>query len=227
MQQNDDRSLPSLAGEVKIAHASILSPAPWAETPAWRLRVEQLFGWYGNGDVTVPTPGSAMTFRTSEASAGHLRDLLDGIGAVVSGRRMFDVAQGWDGSHPLGAAVFVVTPQHFRRAGPVRTHRSPSSPTASRAPWRRPHIIHSTGSYWRDGNPPTTCSPLDRQTALTADVPIAGSRACTDDSGEPSDSTSRATAEFRVRASSNLSSDANNARSADRIISTNPREETA
>jgi dihydrofolate reductase len=71
--------------------------------------VEQLFGWYGSGGVAVPTPGSEMTFHTSEASAGHLRDLLDGIGAIISGRRMFDVADGWGGSHPLGAPVFVVT----------------------------------------------------------------------------------------------------------------------
>jgi dihydrofolate reductase len=71
--------------------------------------VEQLFGWYGSGDVAVPTPGSEITFQTSEASAGHLRELLDGIGAIISGRRMFDVADGWGGSHPLGAPVFVVT----------------------------------------------------------------------------------------------------------------------
>ncbi|MQA85582.1 MAG: deaminase [Streptosporangiales bacterium] len=54
--------------------------------------VEHLFGWYGNGDVAVPAPGSPVTFRTSEASAGHLRDLIENIAAVVSGRRMFESA---------------------------------------------------------------------------------------------------------------------------------------
>lgn len=72
--------------------------------------VDHLFGWYGNGDVAVPAAGEPpVTFRTSAASAGHLRDLLDNIGAVVSGRRMFDVADGWGGNHPLGVPVFVVT----------------------------------------------------------------------------------------------------------------------
>ena len=106
--------------------------------------VEQLFGWYGSGHVAVPTPGSEMTFQTSEASAGHLRELLDGIGGIISGRRMFDVADGWGGSHPLGAPVFVVT-HNVRPGGRATTRRSPSSPTASRAPWRRRRPPPATG----------------------------------------------------------------------------------
>jgi len=31
------------------------------------------------------------------------------VGAVVAGRRMFDIAQGWGGRHPLNAPVFVVS----------------------------------------------------------------------------------------------------------------------
>jgi dihydrofolate reductase len=45
----------------------------------------------------------------SEATAGHLRDTLANVGAIVSGRRLFDVAGGWGGRHPLEAPVFVVT----------------------------------------------------------------------------------------------------------------------
>jgi dihydrofolate reductase len=32
-----------------------------------------------------------------------------GIGALVAGRRLFDVAHGWNGVHPTGVPVFVVT----------------------------------------------------------------------------------------------------------------------
>ncbi|MFI6977276.1 dihydrofolate reductase family protein [Embleya sp. NPDC050154] len=71
--------------------------------------VAELFGWYSNGNVETPAPGGAMTFRTSEASARHLRELLVNAGAVVTGRRLFDHTDGWDGSHPLGVPVFVVT----------------------------------------------------------------------------------------------------------------------
>jgi dihydrofolate reductase len=71
--------------------------------------VEELFGWYDNGDVAIPTPGSDMVFHTSEASAVYLRDLMRDVGAVVSGRRVFDITDGWGGSHPFGVPVVVVT----------------------------------------------------------------------------------------------------------------------
>jgi dihydrofolate reductase len=71
--------------------------------------VEHLFGWYDNGNVTVPTADPRMTFHVSEASAAHLRGMLTNVGALVCGRHLFDVAKGWGGNHPTGAPVFVVT----------------------------------------------------------------------------------------------------------------------
>lgn len=73
--------------------------------------VDQLFGWYNNGPVTIETRGTGgpHAFHVSEASAVHLRETLANMGAVISGRRLFNVAGGWGGSHPLGVPVFVVT----------------------------------------------------------------------------------------------------------------------
>lgn len=72
--------------------------------------VEELFGWYGNGDVAVPTADPRWTFMVSEASAGFLRPALSGaVGALVCGRRIFDLTQGWGGRHPLGVPVFVAS----------------------------------------------------------------------------------------------------------------------
>ena len=72
--------------------------------------VAEVFDWYfGSGDVEVPTGGSApMTFRVSEPSAEHLRALTSGLGAVLAGRRTFEVAHGWGGNHAWGPA-FVLT----------------------------------------------------------------------------------------------------------------------
>jgi dihydrofolate reductase len=50
-----------------------------------------------------------FAFRTSAASAEILRDALTSTGAVITGRRNFDIAGGWGGRHPLGVPVFVVT----------------------------------------------------------------------------------------------------------------------
>jgi putative chromate ion transporter len=73
--------------------------------------VERLFGWFFDGDVEVPHHAPNMPpFRTSAASAGVLREALEGIGALIAGRHLFDVANGWEGGqHPVGVPIFVVT----------------------------------------------------------------------------------------------------------------------
>ena len=49
-----------------------------------------------------------MTFKVSGPSAGHLRGLWSELGAVLTGRRTFDKAEGWGGNHAWGPA-FVLT----------------------------------------------------------------------------------------------------------------------
>jgi dihydrofolate reductase len=74
--------------------------------------VAEVFDWYfTSGNVEFHTGGSdPMTFKVSEQSAEHLRDLTSGLGAMLTGRRTFDVAHGWDGNHAWGPA-FVLTHQ--------------------------------------------------------------------------------------------------------------------
>ncbi|NUT51737.1 MAG: deaminase [Saccharothrix sp.] len=71
--------------------------------------IDQLFGWMGNGEVEVPTAVDWATFRMSPASARYMRDALAGVGALITGRHLFDITHGWGGTHPLGVPVFVVT----------------------------------------------------------------------------------------------------------------------
>jgi dihydrofolate reductase len=69
----------------------------------------ELFDWYQAGDVSVPSGNENITFDVDEASAQVLRELTGNVGALVSGRRLFDVADGWNDAHPAGARVVVVT----------------------------------------------------------------------------------------------------------------------
>ncbi|MEP6619428.1 MAG: dihydrofolate reductase family protein [bacterium] len=68
--------------------------------------VAEVFDWYMNsGDVEIRTGGSdSMTFKMSGPSAEHFRDLTSGLGAVLTGRRTFEVAHGWGGNHAWGPA---------------------------------------------------------------------------------------------------------------------------
>jgi dihydrofolate reductase len=73
--------------------------------------VAEVFDWYFAGDVEFETGGSdPMTFKVSRPSAEHLRALWAELGAVLTGRRTFDKAEGWGGNHAWGPA-FVLTHQ--------------------------------------------------------------------------------------------------------------------
>jgi dihydrofolate reductase len=69
----------------------------------------ELFEWYWGGDVVVPSAQETMSFSVDAASAGMLRELVSGCGAIVAGRRLFDQTDGWGDEHPAGAPVVVVT----------------------------------------------------------------------------------------------------------------------
>lgn len=71
--------------------------------------VSEVFNWYFNGDIEIEAGGGdAMTFRLSPPSAAHYKSLVNELGAVLTGRLTFDVAQGWGGNHGWGPA-FVLT----------------------------------------------------------------------------------------------------------------------
>jgi dihydrofolate reductase len=69
--------------------------------------VERLFEWYFSGDVEIPIPGSP-TLRVSPESAEILLDASRTGGAMVTGRRNFDLAGGWRGNPPT-SPCFVLT----------------------------------------------------------------------------------------------------------------------
>jgi dihydrofolate reductase len=82
--------------------------------------VRPIFGWYSSGDTDFHVPGSSMVFKVSSASAELLRRDWDLIGAIVTGRRDFDVSEAWGGSSPLGVPIFIVThtvPQEWDKEG--------------------------------------------------------------------------------------------------------------
>jgi dihydrofolate reductase len=65
--------------------------------------------WYFSGDTDYEMPNGRMTLKVSPASAELLQEVHRTIGALMSGRRTFDIANGWGGRHPLDVPVFVIT----------------------------------------------------------------------------------------------------------------------
>ncbi|MGP4025150.1 dihydrofolate reductase family protein [Actinomadura sp. 3N407] len=72
--------------------------------------VSEVFSWYDNGDAPIRMPdGTESPNRVSKASAELLSETWARVGALIAGRRTFDLAGGWGGEPPLGVQTFVVT----------------------------------------------------------------------------------------------------------------------
>ena len=108
----------------------------------------ELFDWYWAGDVPVASHQEGMGFSVDEASAEMLRELLQGSGAMISGRRLFDITNGWDDQHP-------------------GSPRSSSSPTSHRLTPRCAGRGRRSWTAWRRPSPPA------KQIAGDKDVTIA------------------------------------------------------
>src|SRR5687767_9382916 len=70
---------------------------------------ERLLAWYAAGDTDYRLPGTDMVFKVSAQTAEFLRETRETTGALVFGRRTFDLTNGWGGNHPLDVPVFVVS----------------------------------------------------------------------------------------------------------------------
>jgi dihydrofolate reductase len=71
--------------------------------------VDEVFSWFMGGEETVETENPELKFETDEASAAEIREVWQNVKALVIGRRTFDLAGGWGGTHPVGAPVWIPT----------------------------------------------------------------------------------------------------------------------
>jgi hypothetical protein len=120
-------------------------------------QVGPLFDWLVNGDVEVI---EGREIKVSQASADCVKTMWAGIGSMVIGRHLFDIANGWDGVPPAGDHVVVVShrprpsdwhPEGFHRVHPrerqasyyfindvARPSQGPKTlPGSGPSPWRR------------------------------------------------------------------------------------------
>jgi dihydrofolate reductase len=68
---------------------------------------ERLFDWLADGDTKSR---HYPEFKMSAASAEAFDAFADRVGAVISGRRTYDISRAWQGRGPLpGAPLFVMT----------------------------------------------------------------------------------------------------------------------
>jgi dihydrofolate reductase len=73
--------------------------------------VDRVFQWYcaGDSDVTITSGDEELAFKLSPQSKGLFEERERTTGTIVTGRRLFDVADAWGGKQPANVPVFVVT----------------------------------------------------------------------------------------------------------------------
>lgn len=82
---------------------------------------EPLFAWFFTGDT--PSRHIPM-FRMDQQDAERFDAGLDEVGAVITGRRTYDITNGWDGDGPVpGRPLFVLT------------HEAPPEPPETSVPY--------------------------------------------------------------------------------------------
>ena len=108
---------------------------------------ERLFRWYSGGDTEYRLPGTEMVSNVSPASAELLGKTHSKMGAFVTGRRTFDITNGW-GGRPPWAYRPSSSPTRSPKNGSTKDRRSRSSRTVSKAPWSK-----------RERSRPTRTSP--------------------------------------------------------------------
>ncbi|MGO9875005.1 MAG: dihydrofolate reductase family protein [Acidimicrobiia bacterium] len=65
----------------------------------------RLFDWWSAGTERV---GADDRFKPPARSRAIVKEMFD-CGAIITGRRTFDIANGWGGHHPVGVPFFLLT----------------------------------------------------------------------------------------------------------------------
>jgi dihydrofolate reductase len=66
---------------------------------------EALFAWMNAG----PESNRVNPWLTPPDASKPMVEEWSGCGAIISGRRTFDIANGWKGGHPIDVPIFVLT----------------------------------------------------------------------------------------------------------------------
>ncbi|MHB8624833.1 MAG: dihydrofolate reductase family protein [Aggregatilineales bacterium] len=71
---------------------------------------QQLFAWMTGGDTayTITIGSREQTLKIAPESAKRLDDAVRTTGALVAGRRLYELTHCWGGHHPIGTPVVVL-----------------------------------------------------------------------------------------------------------------------
>lgn len=91
----------------------VTGPGDSPRFPLGECGARRLFDWYFSG----PNSFEGSVFTPNEANRPVLAEIFANVGAMLTGRRTYDILNGWGGTHPVNAIPVVVL-----------THNPPPNP---------------------------------------------------------------------------------------------------
>jgi dihydrofolate reductase len=82
----------------------IAGPNDGVEKPLGSRNGKKIFEWYFSGSV----PNHNSMFTPKGANVAVVDEMFERMGAMLTGRRTYDIAKGWNGTHPVNAIPVVV-----------------------------------------------------------------------------------------------------------------------
>jgi dihydrofolate reductase len=69
----------------------------------------RIFDWYFKGDTPSAYSSESLPFRLTSEDAKIFDESVSTVGAIVSGRRTYDISKAWDGSFFFPVPFFILT----------------------------------------------------------------------------------------------------------------------
>jgi dihydrofolate reductase len=82
----------------------IAGPGDGRQHPLGERGGERIFSWYFNGD----TPYEGTMFRPRGANRRVVAEMFQQAGVMLTGRRTYEIANGWNGTHPVNGIPIVI-----------------------------------------------------------------------------------------------------------------------
>ncbi len=82
----------------------VTGPGDGPRFPLGERGARRLFDWYFSGQE----PFQSSIFRPDAANRPVLAEIFSNVGAMLTGRRTFDITNGWGGTHPVNAIPVVI-----------------------------------------------------------------------------------------------------------------------
>lgn len=82
----------------------IAGPGDCPKHPLGEREGEYLLNWYFSGDA----PFEGTMFKPKGASRDVVAEMFHNAGAMLTGRRTYEIANGWNGTHPVNSIPVVI-----------------------------------------------------------------------------------------------------------------------